>query len=134
MQQKAVAGILVPDLPPIWQPELWADALTALPQHVRSIAAADWSDIVTYLREPRDGGAVHGALFIILALVFAAARRKIEVWDKSGAENADKCAWTFGPTYQAANGALANMKLGARDFLIQRNWVNAAGGYCALSY
>jgi len=30
------------------------------------------------------------------------------------------------------------MKLGkdttARDFLIQRNWVNASGGYCALSY
>ena len=85
VQQKAVAGILVPDLPPIWQPELWADALTALPEHMRSIAAADWSDIVTYVREPRDGGAVHGALFIILALVFAAARRKVDVWEKSGA-------------------------------------------------
>ncbi len=101
MQQKAVAGILAPDLPPIWQPELWAEALTALPQHVRSIAAADWSDIVTYLREPRDGGAVHGALFIILALVFAAARRKIDVWDKSGAD-ASSVILVFERPYAAA--------------------------------
>jgi len=54
-------------------------------------------------------------------------------YDTRGYENADKCAWTFGTTY-TANGALANMKLGTRDFLIQRNWVNASGGYCALSY
>jgi potassium efflux system protein len=101
IQQKAVAGILVPDLPPIWQPELWADALTALPQHVRSIAAADWSDIVTYVREPRDGGAVHGALFIILALVFAAARRKVDVWEKSGAA-ASSAISVFERPYAAA--------------------------------
>ena len=62
VQQKAVAGILLPDVPPIWQPESWADALTALPEHVRSIAAADWSDIVTYAREPRDGRGAWRAL------------------------------------------------------------------------
>jgi hypothetical protein len=55
-------------------------------------------------------------------------------YDRRGYENADKCAWTFGTTYKVSNGALANMKLGTRDFLIQRNWVNASGGYCALSY
>jgi Phosphate-induced protein 1 conserved region len=54
-------------------------------------------------------------------------------YDSRGAENADKCAWTFGTTY-TVNGALANMKLGARDYLIQRNWVNASGGFCALKY
>jgi hypothetical protein len=54
-------------------------------------------------------------------------------YDTRGAENADKCAWTFGTTY-TANGALANVKLGTRNFLIQRNWVNAAGGYCSMSY
>src|SRR6185437_14247453 len=32
-------------------------------------------------------------------------------YDRRGAENADKCAWTFGNTY-TANGGLANMKLG----------------------
>ena len=54
-------------------------------------------------------------------------------YDTRGAENADKCAWTFGTTY-TVNGAQANMKLGTRDYLIQRNWVNASGGYCSLTY
>jgi hypothetical protein len=54
-------------------------------------------------------------------------------YDQRGAENADKCAWTFGSTY-AASGALANMKLGTRDYLIQQNWVNASGGFCAKSW
>jgi hypothetical protein len=26
------------------------------------------------------------------------------------------------------------MKLGSRDYLIQQNWVNASGGFCALKY
>ena len=55
-------------------------------------------------------------------------------YDSAGNENADKCAWTFGTTYTTPNGAKANMFLGGRDYLIQRNWVNASGGYCALSY
>jgi hypothetical protein len=54
-------------------------------------------------------------------------------YDTRGYENADKCAWTFGPTW-TVNGAKANVHLGSRDFLIQQNWVNAGGGYCALSY
>ena len=33
-------------------------------------------------------------------------------YDSRGYENADKCAWTFGTTYTAANGAEANMTLG----------------------
>ena len=59
----------------------------------------------------------------------------LDAWsDTTGAENADKCAWTFGTTYKTKSGAVANMKLGTRDFLIQRNWVNApSGGVCALS-
>jgi hypothetical protein len=55
-------------------------------------------------------------------------------YDRRGEENADKCAWTFGATYAVSNGAQANMRLGTRDFLIQQNWVNASGGFCALSY
>jgi hypothetical protein len=50
-------------------------------------------------------------------------------------ENADLCAWTFGSTlYQVSNGSYYNVTLGARPFLIQQNWVNASGGYCAMSY
>jgi Phosphate-induced protein 1 conserved region len=42
--------------------------------------------------------------------------------DNRGQENADKCAWTFGHyQYQTANGSWANMHLGTRDYLIQRN-------------
>jgi hypothetical protein len=55
-------------------------------------------------------------------------------YDQRGFENADKCQWTFGSTYTVANGSKANMSLGGLNFLIQRNWVNASGGYCALSY
>jgi len=54
-------------------------------------------------------------------------------YDSSGNENADKCAWTFGATYSAINGSKANMQLGGKDYLIQQNWINASGGYCALS-
>ena len=65
----------------------------------------------------------------------SASDPNLNAWyDSQGYENADKCAWTFGTTYQAANGSLANMNLGGKDYLIQRNWVNASGGYCALSY
>lgn len=55
-------------------------------------------------------------------------------YDNRGAENADKCAWTFGTTYTVSNGSKANMNLGGLNFLIQRNWVNASGGFCALKY
>ena len=59
---------------------------------------------------------------------------QLNAWsDSSGQENADKCAWTFGTTY-SAGGGIANMKLGTMDYLIQRNWVNASGGSCGLSY
>jgi hypothetical protein len=55
-------------------------------------------------------------------------------YDVVGRENADKCAWTFGNTYTAPNGSLANMHLGSRDYLIQQNWANAANGGCVLSW
>lgn len=53
-------------------------------------------------------------------------------FDAQGNENADKCAWTFGPTQLTKNGARYNVSFGGRDWLIQRNWVNAKGGYCAM--
>lgn len=52
--------------------------------------------------------------------------------DGYGWENADKCAWQWGNTYTAPNGAMANMRLGPYDYLIQQNWVNHGAGYCAL--
>ena len=55
-------------------------------------------------------------------------------YDRRGYENADKCAWTFGTTSTASNASKYNMTLGGMQYLIQRNWVNASGGYCAVSY
>jgi hypothetical protein len=55
-------------------------------------------------------------------------------YDSRGYENADKCAWTFGTTYKTANGSVANMKLAGKDYLVQRNWVNASGGFCSTQY
>lgn len=55
-------------------------------------------------------------------------------YDARGEENADKCAWTFGSESTASNGSKYNMTLGNRQYLIQQNWVNASGGYCAKTY
>ena len=55
-------------------------------------------------------------------------------YDHRGQENADKCAWTFGTTTPLSSGAEYNVTFGGTKFLIQRNWVNASGGYCAMSY
>lgn len=49
-----------------------------------------------------------------------------------GYENGDLCQWTFGSVYKTSNGSYANVHLGTRDYLIQRNWVNLNSGYCAL--
>ena len=49
-------------------------------------------------------------------------------------ENEDQCVWTFGKTYNLPNGSYANMKLGQHQYLIQQNWVNKNGGYCALKW
>ncbi len=55
-------------------------------------------------------------------------------YDTRGEENADKCAWTFGTEGTAPNGSNYNIILGGYEYLIQQNWVNASGGYCAMSY
>jgi hypothetical protein len=55
-------------------------------------------------------------------------------YDSSGAENGDKCAWTFGTTSLLPNGAYYNMTLGSRNYLIQRNLKIVSGlNYCVLN-
>ena len=65
----------------------------------------------------------------------AASDPDLNAWyDRRGQENADKCAWTFGTVSTASNGSSYNVTLGGSKYLIQQNWVNAGGGYCAMSY
>jgi hypothetical protein len=60
----------------------------------------------------------------------------LNAWsDTRGSENADKCAWTFGTESTASNGSKYNLTgASGKHWLIQQNWVNAGGGYCAMSY
>ena len=54
-------------------------------------------------------------------------------YDRRGYENADKCAWTFGAVSSNGTGNY-NMTFGGHDWLVQRNWVNAGSGGCAVAY
>lgn len=84
-----------------------------------------------------NGNAGADAMISIITheLTEAATDPQLNAWyDGYGYENADKCAWKFGTTYTTSNGARANVRLGARDYLIQQNWVNSGSGYCALKY
>ena len=57
----------------------------------------------------------------------------LNAWfDTSGNEVGDKCNFIFGSVFTAPNGAPANVTLGDREFLIQKNWINLAGGFCTI--
>lgn len=83
---------------------------------------------------PNGNPGIDGAISVMThELEEAASDPDLNAWyDSSGAENADKCAWTFGHfQYPTPNGAWANMKLGTRDFLIQRNlWNSGSSWFC----
>jgi hypothetical protein len=52
----------------------------------------------------------------------------------SGMENGDKCAWNFGTTSTASNGAKYNQTIGGLHFLIQQNWLIASTQKCVQHY
>ncbi|HEY6194038.1 MAG TPA: hypothetical protein VI504_03270 [Candidatus Eisenbacteria bacterium] len=81
-----------------------------------------------------NAGADGMASIIAHELAEAATDPDLDAWfDERGAENADKCAWTFGSTYSTPNGAVANIHLGQRDYLIQQNWSAGKHQHCALA-
>jgi hypothetical protein len=60
----------------------------------------------------------------------------LNAWfDSNGAENGDKCAWTFGHAqFQTSNGAFANVTLGSRSYLIQRMIQSRSGtDFCMIN-
>jgi Phosphate-induced protein 1 conserved region len=73
---------------------------------------------------PNGNAGVDGMVSVIAhELEEANTDPQLNAWfDSSGAENADKCAWTFGGSQTLlSNGAYYNMTIGARNYLIQRN-------------
>jgi len=87
---------------------------------------------------PNSNAGVDGMISVIAhELVETVSDPDLNAWyDSKGAENADKCAWTFGSQqYQVANGSWANMRLGTRDYLIQRNLFHTVSGdYCIVGF
>ena len=85
---------------------------------------------------PNGDAGVDGMVSVIAhELEEATTDPNLNAWyDTRGQENADKCAWTFGTTSTATNGSKYNVTLGTKNYLIQRNWVNASGGLCSMSY
>jgi hypothetical protein len=54
-------------------------------------------------------------------------------YDARDNENGDLCNFNYGSKfYGTANGSIANVQLGPRNFLLQEDWVNASGGYCSI--
>lgn len=49
-------------------------------------------------------------------------------------EDGDLCNFRFGPTFASPNGARANVGIAGAEFLIQKNWLNASGGLCSMSW
>jgi hypothetical protein len=78
---------------------------------------------------------VDGAISVIShELEEAVTDPDLNAWySRSGQENADECAWTFGHfQYQTANGAWANMNFGGHDWLIQRNILKSGSNFLCM--
>ena len=80
---------------------------------------------------PNGNAGVDGMISVVAhELEEATTDPQLNAWyDASGAENADKCAWTFGSHQQqmASNGAYYNLTLGGLNFLVQRNLAASNG-------
>ena len=89
---------------------------------------------------PNSNAGVDGMLSVVAhELEEAVTDPELNAWyDSRGAENADKCAWTFGQNlHQTPTGAYYNMTLptpsGLKNFLIQRN-LSATDNKCYVDW
>lgn len=73
---------------------------------------------------PNNNAGVDGMISVIAhELEETVTDPNLNAWyDRSGAENADKCAWTFGSAQTVLpSGASYNMTIGGVNYLVQRN-------------
>ncbi|HEV2963586.1 MAG TPA: hypothetical protein VG649_17295 [Candidatus Angelobacter sp.] len=54
--------------------------------------------------------------------------------NNTAGEVGDLCNFTFGNKFFLPSGAAANITLNGRNYLIQENWVNDSGGFCAMQF
>jgi potassium-dependent mechanosensitive channel len=84
LQQVAVGGIFTRQSLPIWNEDLWARTMNALPDRFPQIAASYWRDILLYIRDPSRHMPRHVGIFIVLSLVLLAARRQVGQGETDG--------------------------------------------------
>src|SRR6266480_2768436 len=83
--QRGVAGrLLERDSVPLWEIGQLASALTELPHRIRNAAAADSTQLREFVQGQRRVIAAQVALFLGLALLMGAARRRAAEWAQSG--------------------------------------------------
>ncbi|HSR11217.1 MAG TPA: hypothetical protein VLS90_07200, partial [Thermodesulfobacteriota bacterium] len=99
-QHTAVGDILTRERKPIWAPDFWAHVNTAFRSRAPGIIDAFRAAIRQYVGDPSRGFPVHAAIFAALALLFCAARRKVENWQARG--DAPSAAKVFERPYAAA--------------------------------
>ena len=115
-QRRAVGGIMTRG-PPIWSPELWALTPGTLLSRIREIANDRWADISQYVRDPTRGMPFHVGLFVVLAALFSAARRRVRHWAKDG-KDLPPAVMVFDWPY--ASALLLPMAIGGEYFFHRR--------------
>jgi potassium-dependent mechanosensitive channel len=83
-RKSTVEGILRRENLPVWSPELWGHARTALPHRLQDIARSFQASFREYIRDPSRGMPLHVALLLVLTMTTCAARRKKRQWKDSG--------------------------------------------------
>ena len=81
VQQIEMAGTIVRGSLPLWSPQFWADALPAMPEHIRSIAASNWMEINNYIKGGSGRLPLHVLLLVALTLLFLSIRNQIRQWE-----------------------------------------------------
>ena len=86
-QHAAVGGIARKERLPIWNSEQWSRARAGGADRLRAIVADSWADIEQYVHNPSNGMPIHLGVFVVLAVLFCAIRRKVHRWT-DGEDNA----------------------------------------------
>jgi len=98
-------------------------------------AARCLSGCAAQTTSPNGNAGVDGMLSVVAhELEEANSDPDLNAWyDASGAENADKCAWTFGGAQSCGGSGCSNVSWGGKSWLVQRN-LDAQDNKCYVSY